>query len=388
MSTNVDEEPVLPVYQPPTRSHSQSTSLSSTRGDRSLDRGLPSGFPSLGSTLHYPQSFLHMEPLETFTYAYNLVANDTQLHIFILVESEPDRPGHYTFSLSMRIGDVECALSTPVTMKLSIDPRQLDFVVFVFPPRRCLPTGCLYYLRVWLRTGGIDHRLFADKDIWFGKDPDFRAIADASFAYLRNATQDMSIYQGMVGHAHVSFIFRWTLIEPGTYALSFDYEAGGAGRTLFENCHLRLYCEPQSVSFLIYTIPVPSSPTGASHRLRVWLRMPQPKSPPLPLEPSVSHLNGTPHTYLYQRLWKSDDFKIGARLSFESVGSKIILATPCGGGGTSLACDPTYDDDPRTPRAAAQTQALVLTPNRRRPLSRLVTPSVGVQDASESVSDC
>lgn len=78
----------------------------------------------------------------------------------------------------------------------------------VFPPRRCLPTGCLYYLRVWLRTGGIDHRLFADKDIWFGKDPDFRAIADASFAYLRNATQDMSIYQGMVGHAHVSFIFR------------------------------------------------------------------------------------------------------------------------------------------------------------------------------------
>lgn len=127
MSTNVDEEPVLPVYQPPTRSHSQSTSLrsemriplclrivsdgyhlrcsSSTRGDRSLDRGLPSGFPSLGSTLQsvffhlpsnniqlmafhptssYPQSFLHMEPLETFTYAYNLVANDTQLHIFIL----------------------------------------------------------------------------------------------------------------------------------------------------------------------------------------------------------------------------------------------------------------------------------------------------------------
>lgn len=45
------------------------------------------------------------------------------------VELEPDQPNNYTFSLSMKIGHVECALSRPVTMKLSVDPRLLDFIV-------------------------------------------------------------------------------------------------------------------------------------------------------------------------------------------------------------------------------------------------------------------
>ncbi|KAH0840258.1 hypothetical protein J3R83DRAFT_1265 [Lanmaoa asiatica] len=149
-----------------------------------------------------------MEPHETFMYTYNFSAGNTHLQIFILVESESGRPNHYTFSLSMKLGHVERAISKPVTMRLSVDPRRLDFVVFAFPPRSSLPTGCLFHLRVWLRTAGVDHRIFGEKDLWFGKDPDFRAIVDASFAALRNATQDTLIYQGIVGRAHVSFIVR------------------------------------------------------------------------------------------------------------------------------------------------------------------------------------
>lgn len=71
-----------------------------------------------------------------------------------------------------------------------------------------MPTGCLYHLRVWLRSAGTDHRIFADDDLWIGRDPDFRSIGDASFSILRNATQDMLIYQAVLGRAHVSFIIR------------------------------------------------------------------------------------------------------------------------------------------------------------------------------------
>jgi hypothetical protein len=78
----------------------------------------------------------------------------------------------------------------------------------------------------------------------------------------------MLIYQGVVGRAHVSFIIRsvlspshkivvqyklrrWKLVEVGLYSLSLEYEAGGAGRTLFEDYYMRLECEPQIVTFLI-----------------------------------------------------------------------------------------------------------------------------------------
>lgn len=78
-----------------------------------------------------------------------------------------------------------------------------------FPPRSSLPTGCLHHLRVWLRTpAGIDHRIFGEQDLWFGRDPDFTTIANASFASLRHTTQDMSIYQGIVGRAYVNFTIR------------------------------------------------------------------------------------------------------------------------------------------------------------------------------------
>ena len=78
----------------------------------------------------------------------------------------------------------------------------------------------MYHLRVWLHTAGIDHRIFGDDDLWVGRDPDFRSVGDASFAVLRNATQDMLIYQGIVGRAHVSFIIRFVLRV--TFSIDFN----------------------------------------------------------------------------------------------------------------------------------------------------------------------
>ncbi|KIJ69784.1 hypothetical protein HYDPIDRAFT_77734 [Hydnomerulius pinastri MD-312] len=303
-----------------------------------------------------------MESQEAVTYTYSLNAGNAPLQFFVLVESEPDRPNHYTFSLSMKVGHVERAVCKSVTMRLSIDPRQLDFALFAFPPRSSLPVGCLHHLRVWLRTAGIDHRIFGDNDLWVGKDPDFRSIGDASFAILRNATQDMLIYQAVVGRAHVSFIVRWRLVEVGVYALSLDYEAGGAGRTLFDDYHLRLDCEPQTVSFMIYSIPVTSTPAGASHRIRFWMRTPH-----VSLSPASSIASGPAESYVYQRLWKTDDFKLGANLNFEALGSKLITGVR----------------DPNSPQS--DRDLLSLYPSRRR-RSRL-TPNIDTNVSGERVND-
>ncbi|KAG1805721.1 uncharacterized protein BJ212DRAFT_1391204 [Suillus subaureus] len=272
-------------------------------------------------TSNLSESFLQMDTQETVVYTYNLQVGCAPLQFSVLVEPEADQPNHYTLSLSMKAGYVERALCDPVTLRLSIDPRRLDF-----------------------STAGIDHRIFSDNDLWVGRDPDFRSVGDACFAVLRNATQDMLIYQGVVGRAHVSFIIRWKLVEVGLYSLSLEYEAGGAGRTLFENHYMRLECEPQIVSFLIYVIPVTSTPAGASHRLRFWLRTPFVSQSPASSTVSQSE------SYIYQRIWKSDDFKIGAGLNFEALGSKLVMGVR----------------DPDSPRIERDLPCL--DPSRRRSL--------------------
>lgn len=258
---------------------------------------------------------------ETRTYAYSLRLGDAPAQIFILIEPDADRQGHYSFTLTLKAGPIERALCKPISLKLSLDPRQIDFSVFAFPPRSSLPTGCLYHLRVWLRSANIYHRLFGDDDLWIARDPDFRSIGDASFAVMQNATQDMYIYQAVLGRAHVSFIIRWRLVEAGIYALSLEYEAGGVGRTLFDGYHLRLDCDPQTASFMIYSIPAVSVPTGASHRLRFWICTPY-TSP----SPTSSVTSQHTESFIYQRLWKSDDFKLGAFLDFDALGPKLIMA--------------------------------------------------------------
>lgn len=335
-----DEEPFLPVYEPPVGSKV------------SRYRGPPLALARSPTTSNLSESFLQMDSQETVVYTYNLHPECAPLQFSVLVEPEADQPNHYTLSLSMKVGYVERALCAPVTLRLSIDPRRLDFSVFIFPPRTSLPAGCLYHLRVWLQTAGIDHRIFSDNDLWVGRDPDFRSVGDATFAVLRNATQDMLIYQGIVGRAHVSFIIRWKLVEVGLYSLSLEYEAGGAGRTLFEDYYMRLECEPQIVTFLIYAIPVTSTPHGASHRLRFWLRTPFVSHSP------ASSATSQSESYIYQRIWKSDDFKIGAGLNFEALGSRLVMGVR----------------DPDSPRIERDFPCL--NPNRQRS-ARTPTNAIG-----------
>lgn len=75
------------------------------------------------------------------------------------------------------------------------------------------------------------------------------------------------------------------------------------------------------------SVPITSQPAGASHRIRVWLRS------------LVSLQNPPPQyaipfndSYIYQRIWKTDTFKVGARLDFESLGGKLIMGFAASGG--------------------------------------------------------
>lgn len=44
---------------------------------------------------------------------------------------------------------------------------------------------------------------------------------------------------------------RWHLISDDTYKIALEYEAGGVGRTLFDDIRVRLDCDPQSLAFVI-----------------------------------------------------------------------------------------------------------------------------------------
>jgi hypothetical protein len=78
----------------------------------------------------------------------------------------------------------------------------------VFPGKTSIPAGCLWSVRVWLRADGVEHRLFGDDELWFGKDPDFNSIGDASFGRLKVQDSNQQVYNAYVGRALVTFIFR------------------------------------------------------------------------------------------------------------------------------------------------------------------------------------
>jgi len=210
-----------------------------------------------------------------------------------------------------------------------VDPRKLDFVVFIFPGKSGLPTGSLWSLRVWLRVNFVDHRLFGDDELWIAKDPDFNSIGDASFARLKNADAGEQVYNAYVGRALVTFMIRWQLISNKMYKYSMEYDANGVGDTLFEDFRLRLDGDPRAISFLIFTIPSNSIPAGASHKLRVWLRslVPLPSS-----DPTTSYVLPFNDSYIYQRIFKCDNFKLGARLDFDSLGNKMVMGFPSNSG--------------------------------------------------------
>jgi len=193
----------------------------------------------------------------------------------------------------------------------------------VFPAKSSVPAGCLYSLRVWMRVNGTDHRLFADDEVWVGKDLDFHSVADISFMLLRNLSPKSATYHGHIGRALVTFVCRWHRVKDNLYKYSLDYDANGVGANLFEDLMLRIDGDPRTVTLLIYSVPMNSTPSGSSHRIRVWTKsLVSIPSSPSPFQGSDSHI--------YQRLWKSDTFKLGARLNFEAMADKMTMGFSSG----------------------------------------------------------
>lgn len=265
---------------------------------------------------------------ERYVYDYSLMASGASLHFIISVEPSSGKPipGKYSFRLSLKVDKVERPLEDAVSLHLAVDPRNLEFLVFVFPGKSSLPVGSLYSYRVWLRVNGIDHRLFGEDDLWVVQDPDFSSIADASFARLKSMTTSMQIYDAHVGGARVQFIVRWQQISEELYKYILEYDANGVGGVLIDDFRLLLQGDPRKVSFLIYTVPMNSMPAGASHRIRVWLKT----LTPLAGDRSPAYSLPYHDSYTFQRIWKSDNFKIGARLDFGTLGSKMIMGYSSG----------------------------------------------------------
>ena len=69
-------------------------------------------------------------------------------------------------------------------------------------------------------------------------------------------------------------------------------------------------------------IPSNSLLAGASHLLRVWVRSQTRHH--FPIDDTLS--------YIYQRIWKIDALKIGSKLSFASLGSRVTMGLPLRGG--------------------------------------------------------
>jgi hypothetical protein len=78
-------------------------------------------------------------------------------------------------------------------------------------------------------------------------------------------------------------------------------------------------------------------PAGASHKLCVWIRSLVPLSS---AEPSTSYALPFNDSYIYQRIWKCDSFKIGGRLEFETLGPKMAMGFSSGAPETIVMPNP------------------------------------------------
>ncbi|KAF5371215.1 hypothetical protein D9758_004118 [Tetrapyrgos nigripes] len=115
-------------------------------------------------------------------------------------------------------------------------------------------------------------------------------------------------------------------VAEGLYRYSIEYEAAGVGATLVDDFRLILYGDPRTVTFAIYTVPMNSIPAGASHRLRIWLKTFLPTDPSIsPQSSSANFVLPFNDSYVYQRIFKSDTFKVGSRLDFGTLGSKMVM---------------------------------------------------------------
>lgn len=301
-----------------------SSSLASTQ-----NRWLPRVPPPNNPVRRLPRP---LQKNERYVYTYDLIASGTPLQFLISVEPSSGRPssGKYEFKLFLRIAGVQRSLCEPVNLNLSIDPRQLTFVVFIFAGKSSVLAGGLWSLRVWLRANAVDHRLFGEDELWIGKDLDFASIPCASIARHRLTNAKEQVYTAPLGDAQIKFIVRWQRTSQGMYKYTLDYDAGGVSSTLFDDLELRLDHDPRHISFLIYTTPRSSLPAGASHTLRVWLRS--------SLSASQDSLI-SPTSYFYQRVWKTDSLIVGSKLDFNSLGNKVIMGSARSGPETIVSTE-------------------------------------------------
>jgi len=268
---------------------------------------------------------LNSDDVQKVIHTYTLDIADTNLLFNVTIEPLAGLANQYRFFLSLKSEAVERPLSKPVDVILSVHPRELKFAVFMFPPKSSLPIGCLWSLRVWLRHSQIDHRLFAEDRLWIGRDPDFYAIEEARFAQFYNGSPTLKLYKVALGRTTIDLIAKWKIVGDSVYMLSLQYEHGGVGRILFENMSMRLSCLPEDINFVIYLLPISSTPQGASHRIRVWLRSP------------ITSMHGSHdsvlsiRSFVCQRIWGSDEFKVGSALDFTALGPRTVMGAPTGG---------------------------------------------------------
>ncbi|KAG6910802.1 hypothetical protein DXG01_007691 [Tephrocybe rancida] len=270
---------------------------------------------------------------ERYVYTYKLLAGSTPIEFQIssvhdrsnpLHRYQTDRrvrvepvsgtptPGKYTFRLSVKANGIERVMCDPTILRLSMDPRGLDFAVFVFPGKSSAPAGSMFSLRIWLRVNGVDHRVFSDDELWIGKDLDFYSISQASIMILRNVDSKSQLYHG------------WHRLNDNLYKYTIDYDANGVGGNFIEDLRLRIDGDPRTMTFLIYTVPINSVPAGSSHRVRIWTKS------------LVSHAAGDhpahpfQDSYIYQRIYKNDLFKIGGQLDFNNMSNKATVGFAVG----------------------------------------------------------
>ncbi|KAG5351903.1 hypothetical protein C0989_004579 [Termitomyces sp. Mn162] len=217
---------------------------------------------------------------ERYVYTYKILAGSTPLELRISVEpaSGQPTPGKYTLRLTMKCNGIERVMCEPTVLRLSVDPRNLDFVVFVYPGKSSIPVGSLYSLRVWIRANGVEHRVFSDDELWVGKDLDFYSINGASIMILRNVDNRSQLYHG--------------------------------------------------------SVPINSVPAGSSHRIRIWTKSLVNTSS---TEPSTLPFQDS---YIFQRIHKNDVFKIGAHLDFEKMSTKATMGFAVGSVQTVVMSSP------------------------------------------------
>lgn len=85
---------------------------------------------------------------------------------------------------------------------------------------------------------------------------------------------------------------------------------------------------------------MPSMPAGASHRIRIWLKTFVPVTEAM--SPTSAYSSPYNESFIYQRIWKTDTFKLGARLDFGSLGSKMITGFASSGGPKTVPISDVY----------------------------------------------